>query len=260
MSDKFNAISERDAIIKFIQDYMAENGPHSPVVIGISGGKDSTITAALCVAALGKERVIGVQLPAGNQRDIDDSDRVFRELGIAKVNFNIGNVLNLMYAALSQSKYKDLKVPNTIVRYNTPPRVRMAYLYMLANQVSGRVACTCNLSESYVGYDTRWGDQCGDFAPLQCYTATEVIEIGKTLGLSERLLFKKPDDGMCGQTDEQRWGFTYEILDAYLRNPNGDFPSEIVDRIETMHQRAKFKIDGISIPMHPYYPGGKTLH
>lgn len=256
----FDAEYEISQIVTFIRRYMAENGPDSPVIVGMSGGKDSTITAALCAKALGKNRVIGVSLPYGSTstRFADDA---IREVGIKSITLNIAMAYNSMVAEMRKLKYKDFKEPNDVVKFNAPARMRMNFLYMIANQIGGRVANTCNLSESYVGYDTAWGDQVGDFAPIQNYTVTELRAIGDALGLPKYLVHKVPEDGLCGDPDEIRFGFTYEQLDSYLRYPeNCNVAPEIIDKIEAMHARSKFKYERVTLPNHPYFPGGKTLH
>lgn len=255
----FNAAVEADRVVQFIRDYMDKNGQAAPIIVGISGGKDSAAVAAASVAAVGPDRVFGVLMPAGIQNDIKDAEDCCRFLNIRHMTFNIGPLIKESYDRMkSSSKYMDFKKINTIVGYNHPSRLRTCVLYMLANQVGGRVANTSNLSETYVGYDTKWGDQCGDFSPFFNYTASEIIEIGIALGMPEKAMRKAPHDGMCGQTDEDRWGFTYADLDSYLRG--GELNDEMVEKIERMHRRAAHKYN-ITLPCTSYYPeGSKNIY
>lgn len=249
----FDAKTESIRVINFIRDYMDKNGPNSPIVIGISGGKDSAAAAAASVAAVGANRVIGVMLPNGIQSDLGDAIGCCNFLKISHMEINIGPLVKETYNAMRCSRFKDLHEINSVVKTNHPARLRMSVLYMIANQIGGRVCNTCNMSETYVGYDTKWGDQCGDFSPFQNYTASEVVEIGIALGMPEKAMRKAPADGMCGQTDEERWGFTYAMLDKYLRG--SELNKEAVTQIEKMHRMAMHKLT-ISIPSTPYHPDG----
>lgn len=249
----FDAKTESIRVINFIRDYMDKNGPNSPIVIGISGGKDSAAAAAAGVAAVGANRVIGVMMPNGIQSDLGDAIGCCNFLKISHMEINIGPLVKETYNAMQYSRFRDLHEINSVVKTNHPARLRMSVLYMIANQIGGRVCNTCNMSETYVGYDTKWGDQCGDFSPFQNYTASEVIEIGIALGVPEKAMRKAPADGMCGQTDEERWGFTYAMLDKYLRG--GELNKEAVTQIEKMHRMAMHKLT-ISIPSTPYHPDG----
>lgn len=221
----FNAKKAADACIEWIQDWFNENGKGCNAVIGISGGKDSTVVAALCMKALGRDRVIGVMLPDGIQPDIADSREIIRNLGIHGVEYNIGDASTAMVENLSAVKVLAgqlgfLEIPSRQARENLPPRLRMAALYMIAQNFNGRVSNNCNLSENWIGYSTIYGDTAGDFSPISCFTASEVVAIGRVLGIPERFLIKPPSDGLCGQTDEDKLGFTYKLLDEYLREPD----------------------------------------
>lgn len=221
----FNAKKAADACIEWIQDWFDENGKGCNAVIGISGGKDSTVVAALCMKALGRDRVIGVMLPDGIQPDIADSREIIRNLGIHGVEYNIGDASTAMVENLSAVKVLAgqlgfLEIPSRQARENLPPRLRMAALYLVAQCFNGRVSNNCNLSENWIGYSTIYGDTAGDFSPISCFTASEVVAIGRTLGIPERFLVKPPSDGLCGQTDEDKLGFTYKLLDEYLREPD----------------------------------------
>lgn len=255
----FDAKNEAARVVAFIRDYMDKNGQAAPIIVGISGGKDSAAVAAASVAAVGPDRVFGVLMPAGIQNDIRDAEDCCRFLNIRHMTFNIGPLIKESYDRMKgSSKYMDFKKISPIVGYNHPSRLRTAILYMIANQVGGRVANTSNLSETYVGYDTKWGDQCGDFSPFFNYTASEIIEIGIALGMPEKAMRKAPHDGMCGQTDEDRWGFTYADLDSYLRG--GELNDDIVEKIERMHRRAAHKYN-IILPSVEYAPeGSKNIY
>ena len=207
----------KDEIVQWIRDYFTENGPECSAVVGISGGKDSTIVAALCVEALGKDRVFGVMMPNGIQSDIKDSIQVVKALGIPSVTVNISGAYSKLMAAMG-SRLEDGVSEQTKV--NLPPRLRMATLYAIAQSLpnGGRVANTCNLSEDYVGYSTKFGDSAGDFSPLANLMVHEVRQIGYELPVPRELVDKTPADGLCGKTDEDNLGFTYAQLDDYIVN------------------------------------------
>lgn len=224
--------------VQWIKDFFEKNGKDCMAVVGISGGKDSSVVAALCVEALGKDRVFGVLMPQGEQPDIDYSRMLVDHLGINSCVVNIGNtVRTLKYEIKPQLGDHWSKQTST----NLPARIRMATLYAVSQTVNGRVANTCNLSEDWVGYATRYGDAAGDFSPLSQLTVTEVKAIGRELGIPSELVDKTPTDGLCGKTDEDNLGFTYAELDAYIRD--GIEPSEEVKaKIDSMHEKNLFKL------------------
>ena len=242
---EFNARKAADACIQWIKDWFKENGDGCNAVIGISGGKDSTVVAGLCAKALGPERVIGVMLPDGVQPDIQDSRDVIEALGIHGVVYYIKYATDALLdsmTGLSELAYKlgFKDVPSRQSRENLPPRVRMSALYLIAQSFNGRVSNNSNLSENWIGYSTIYGDTAGDFAPISSFTASEVIAIGRTIGIPERFLVKAPSDGLCGKTDEDKLGFAYAILDRYLRT--GEIEDMAVKgRIDGLHNRNKFK-------------------
>lgn len=242
----FDVKENKENLIKWIKDYFKNNGTEETVaVIGISGGKDSSVVAAACVEALGKDRVIGVKMPNATQKDIDYSNTLINWLGIKSYEINIGATYLAMEDTLKVSNIE----LNDIVTINTPARIRMMTLYAVSASLGGRVANTCNLSEDWVGYATKYGDGAGDFSPLSNYTVHEVKELGKELGLPTPLIEKTPIDGLCGQTDEEKLGFTYEILDKYLREGICEDKS-IKEKIDKMHSTNMHKL----FPMPSYVP------
>lgn len=223
--------------VKWIRDFFEQNGKDCTAVVGISGGKDSSVAAALCAEALGKDRVIGVLMPQGEQHDIDMAYLLVNHLGIRHFVVNIKDAVDGILNQLP----KNLEItPQTI--QNIPPRIRMSTLYAVSQSVNGRVCNTCNLSEDWVGYSTRYGDSVGDFSPMSHLTVTEVKEIGHLLGLPEELVEKTPIDGLCGKTDEENLGFTYAELDRYIREGVMDDPvkKEMIDR---RHKMNLFKLE-----------------
>ncbi len=224
-------------VIQWIKDYYSEiNDPQAKAIIGISGGKDSTICAALLVEALGKDRVIGVLMPNNKQSDIEDSYRVCRKLDIKAHVVNIGPA----YAELVNGIYDsdpDLAYPEPdMIKTNLPARLRMATLYAIAALYpNSRVVNTSNFSERYVGYSTKFGDGAGDFSPLGNLTVTHILAIGDDLGLPYDLVHKEPSDGMSGKTDEDNLGFTYKQLDYYLLNRDELVPAEVKLKINKRH-------------------------
>ncbi len=208
----FDALRVKNECVRWIREFFKNNGPDCNAVVGISGGKDSSVAAALCVEALGRERVIGVLMPQGEQHDIDMAYLLVNTLGIRHCVVNIGDTVS----ALLRSMPRDMEITNQAL-VNLPPRIRMATLYAVSQSNNGRVVNTCNLSEDWVGYSTRYGDAAGDFSPMANLTVTEVKEIGRVLGLPDVLVDKTPIDGLCGKTDEENLGFTYEELDIYIR-------------------------------------------
>lgn len=194
-----------EQIIEWIRNYFkTTNGRKA--VIGISGGKDSTVAAALCVKALGKENVIGVMMPNGVQADIEDSEKIIKHLGIDSL------VVDIQYAYMNLVNQINEHHITSQAQINMPPRLRMTVLYGVAQNIGGRVVNTCNRSEDVVGYSTLWGDSVNDFSPFELLTTEEVISIGDELGLPYELVHKTPSDGLCGKSDEDNLGFTYAEL------------------------------------------------
>ncbi len=235
--NNFDAKKVKDELVQWIRNFFGENGPFCNAVVGISGGVDSSVVAALCKEALGNDRVIGVLLPRGEQRDICFADMLCDFLGIRKYELNINEAVNAIEMQMSFAHIK--KSEQTLI--NLPARIRMSTLYAVSQSLNGRVANTSNLSESWVGYDTRWGDSVGDFSPLAWLTKTEIRLIGKELGLPDILVDRTPTDGLCGKTDEQRFGFTYDVLDKYIRTGKIE-SSATKERIDAMHEKNLFKL------------------
>lgn len=230
----FDAEKVKNDCVAWIREFFRENGPDCNAVVGISGGKDSSVVAALCAEALGKDRVIGVLMPCGEQADIDMAKLLVSHLGIRHFVVNIKDAVEGLTNALPFPL-------STQSRTNMPPRIRMTTLYAVAQSFNGRVANTCNLSEDYVGYSTRYGDAAGDFSPCAHLTVQEVKAIGRVLGLPDVLVDKVPIDGLCGKTDEENLGFTYAELDRYIRTGQIDDAAH-KERIDTLHQRNLFKL------------------
>ena len=238
----FDAISVRDACIRWIRNFFAANGSECNAVVGISGGKDSSVVAALCVEALGRARVIGVLMPNGVQDDFDAAQLLVDFLGIRHYVVNIRDAVDGLECQLPFSLSRQAGI-------NLPARIRMATLYAVSQSHDGRVANTCNLSEDWVGYATRYGDGAGDFSPCCHLTVQEVKALGRALGLPEALIEKPPIDGLSGLTDEENLGFTYAELDGYLRDGHIDDPDR-KRRIDARHTANRFKLQ----PMPAFDP------
>lgn len=231
----FNAEKVKNECVQWIRDFFEKNGKDCNAIVGISGGKDSSIVAALCAEALGKDRVIGVLMPCGTQHDIDMAELLVKHLDIKHYVVNINDAV----VAMKNSMPFEMSTQSTT---NLPPRIRMAVLYAVAQSHNGRVANTCNLSEDWVGYATRYGDAAGDFSPCSGLTVTEMRQIGRVLGLPEVLVNKVPIDGLCGKTDEENLGFTYDELDKYIRTGEIDNP-ETKKKIDCKHKANLFKLE-----------------
>ena len=232
----FDAQKIKNECVQWIKDFFEQNGQGCNAVVGISGGKDSSVAAALCVEALGANRVIGVLMPQGEQHDIDMAYLLVNHLGIKHYEINVKDAVESVLKNMPQNLNVSVQS-----RVNLPPRIRMSVLYAVSQSVNGRVVNTCNLSEDWVGYSTRYGDAAGDFSPMANLTVTEVKEIGRVLGLPDVLVDKVPIDGLCGKTDEENLGFTYAELDRYIRTGEIDdmAKKELIDR---KHKLNLFKL------------------
>lgn len=240
----------KNEIVAWIADWFQKNGNDCKAVVGISGGKDSSVVAALCVEALGKDRVLGVLMPQGEQKDIISSYQLVDFLRIDRTEINVWETVQAQCDAITDilscitNRDKDEDVPirlNTMAETNIPARIRMVTLYAVAACVNGRVANTSNKSEDWVGYATKFGDAAGDFSPLSDLTVTEVKQIGYALGLPETLIEKTPIDGLCGKTDEDNLGFTYAVLDCYIREGVCE-DVEVKNKIDAMHKANLHKL------------------
>lgn len=250
--NNFDAVKVKNDCVQWIRDWFEVNGKGCNAVIGISGGKDSSVVATLCCEALGKDRVVGVLMPNGKQYDIEDSVELVEYLGIPFTQVNIfdgydgiiKNIDNMYIQQSDGSRIGSLIEISEQTKINLPPRIRMATLYAISQSANGRVANTCNLSEDWVGYSTRWGDSVGDFSPLANLTSEEVVAIGDACGLPYELTHKTPSDGLCGKTDEDNLGFTYAVLNKYIRT--GVCEDEAIKaKIDDKHEKNMFKLQPI---------------
>ena len=232
---RFDAEKTKNECVQWIRDFFEKNGNGCNAVVGISGGKDSSIVAALCVEALGKDRVIGVLMPCGEQSDIDMAKLLVDTLGIRHYVINIKDAVEGITSAIPFELSEQSRV-------NLPPRIRMSTLYAVSQSNNGRVANTCNLSEDWVGYSTRYGDSVGDFSPCSFLTVAEMKQIGRLIGLPDALIDKAPSDGLCGKTDEDNLGFTYAELDRYIREGVIE-DQEHKALIDRKHELNKFKLE-----------------
>ena len=246
----FNAAEQKDKVIQWIRDWFEKNGKGCNVIIGMSGGKDSTVVAALCAEALGGDRVFGFILPDGPMADypiaVDICNWMQNKYGFNWGEVGISAAVDGVIESINEG---NIPYENTEDGFfelgddtyiNLPARIRMATLYALGQSMKGRVANTCNLSEDWVGYATKYGDAAGDFAPIKSFTTEEVIAIGRELGIPEEYLVKVPTDGLCGKTDEEKLGFTYHVLNRYIRTGEIDDPA-VKAKIDHLHEINLFK-------------------
>lgn len=248
-------------IIEWIRNWFDKNGKDCKAVIGISGGKDSTVAAALCCEALGKENVIGVLMPNHTQSDLDDAKEICEYLGIKSYLIDIGKAVDEIESEVIFKMRNEVITTQPQMSINLPARIRMATLYAVAQNLpcGGRVINTCNRSEDYIGYSTRYGDSAGDVSILGNYLVSEVIEIGELLGLPAKWIEKAPSDGLCGATDEDNLGFTYAFLDDYIKN-GADWSInyisnniDVIKKIDKLHKQNEFKLKLMDVcPFYTY--------
>ncbi len=248
-----NPADTKDRVVQWIRDYFNNSIPGAMAVIGISGGKDSSVAAALCAEALGKDRVIGVTMPDGVQLDIDDSNALIEHLGIRHIEVNIGQITAAFKQTFAENDafHRESGKEGLLgeAAVNFPPRMRMSVLYAIAQSVAGGglVVNTCNASEDYVGYSTKFGDAAGDFSPMAPFKVEEVLQLGEVLGLPNVLVHKTPSDGLSGMSDEDKLGFTYAQLDHYMET--GECEDQAVkEKIDRLHVRNLHKLQ----PMPTY--------
>lgn len=245
----------KDEIVSWLRTFFMRACPDGWAVVGISGGKDSSVTAALCAEALGRDRVMGVLMPRGVQPDIDDAKLLVATLGIRHITVNIGKAADALQSALVASGELMLATGGAGLskdtKINLPARIRMTTLYAVAQSLPGGalVLNTCNKSEDWVGYATKFGDGAGDVSPLGNLLVEEVRQLGAVLGLPDELVHKTPTDGLSGQTDEDKLGFTYEVLDRYIATGEIDDPS-VKERIDALHAANLHKL----MPMPTFQP------
>ena len=241
----------------FAQNWLNQTGLPNKWVIGISGGKDSLITAAVLVKKFGKENVIGVSMPQGQQPDIDHARDTIDLLGIKWFTVNICNacqdIRDQIVENIPESELP-VGIDNELIAHtNLPPRIRMATLYFVAQELGGVVVNTCNLSENILGYGTLYGDIAGSYAPIHDLTVTEVVALGDYLKLPEYLVHKAPSDGLCGKTDEENLGVKYADVDKYIRLGPEAVTKETIDIVEKRYRANKFKLDMLNIPFVPFW-------
>ena len=242
---EFNALETRNRLVEWIRNWFEQNGPGCNAVIGLSGGKDSTIMCALCVEALGRDRVIGVGMPDAGQ-DLHGADAIARHFGIRFIEANIGGMTSALKQMFADGRalqtepwWFDMSVQ---AEQNMPPRLRMVTLYAISQSNNGRVMGTCNLSENYIGYLTKFGDGASDVEPLANLTVTELLQIGDLMGIPYQWVHKVPTDDLPHSTsDEEKFGFTYATLDRYIRGIEDPAP-EIKEKIDRMHRNNLFKL------------------
>ena len=254
MGYEFNVEKVTEGAINWIREWFDQNGKGRNCFVAVSGGKDSTICAALCVKALGADRVIGVMMPCGVQKDISDSIRVCEYLGIKNYTINIEGAVN---ATLKQMEDAGIEISNQTV-VNLPPRIRMSTLYAVSQSHNGRVSNNCNLSEDICGFSTRFGDSVGDFSPLSNLTTVEIVQIGDYLGLPYDLVHKVPMDGLNMNendeyiTDEDIMGVKYSDIHLYARYPHKlmELNPDVYEAIRQKEIKNAFKLK----PMPAYKP------
>ena len=231
---EFDVEKQTKQLLEYTREWFNRFGNDSKAVIGISGGKDSSVTAAVLKEALGADRILGIIMPNGEMTDLEDAKLLVEHLGIPNEIIPITDYYNAAIETFENAQTLNVTAD---LRINLAPRLRMATLYAVAQGqgVTSFVVNTCNASEDYVGYSTKFGDAAGDVSLLQDFTVTEVLQIGEYLGLPEKLVHKIPSDGLSGMSDEDKLGFTYAQLDEYISDENANIPADIRESIERKH-------------------------
>lgn len=242
MTYNFNVDKVTRDLIQWTRDWFDKNGKDSVAVLGISGGKDSTIAAKIMVEALGENRVIGVMLPRGEQHDQNIAREVCEYLNIQHYDWNIKEIFDVFVNTYTTS----IKGPVTEQSMtNLAPRIRMTALRFVAQCKNGRLINTSNLSEDWVGYATIDGDSAGDMSLFSMLTVQEVKAIGHYLGIPEKFVEKIPEDGLVGKSDEDNLGVSYSNIDAYIRS-SSEISVEARDIIERKFKANEFKLKATS--------------
>ena len=244
--DKFNTKKVTEQLIQGIRDWFEKNGKGCNACVGLSGGKDSTIVCKLCVEALGADRVIAVGIPDKGQ-NLHEADEIAKWMG---VDFRVVNIGSITDAIKHETYYGGNVRLSEQAEQNIPPRVRMLILYAISQSNNGRVVGTCNASENYIGYFTKYGDGASDFEPIAELTVHELYQPGDELGIPKKWTYKTPDDGLPHSLpDDEKFekkGFNYEKLDKYIRfGTSGDAVADAA--IEKMHAQNEFKMKPVEV-------------
>lgn len=235
--------NEINLIIDWIRDYVKSSGAKG-VVIGNSGGKDSAVVIALCVKALGKENVLTVAMPCSSiPQDLEDAKLVADTFDVQMLTVDLSSVYENLCLEIENAIINDILTEASI---NIRPRLRMIALYTIAQQNSYLVVGTGNKCEQYIGYTTKWGDNASDFNPIAEFTVSEVLEIGKILGVPSRVINKTPNDGLGLGNDEEKIGVTYKEIEEYITTGKTKNPTSM-EKIEKMHRQSAHKREKIPV-------------
>lgn len=236
-----NLEEETNNIIKWIKEYIKQSGAKG-VVVGNSGGKDSSTVIALATKAIGKENVITIGMPClSNDNDLEDARLVSETFNVPILEIDLSSTYNELEDKINKELIKN-NLSNEISKegkINIRPRLRMTTLYGVAQTLGYLVAGTGNKSEAFVGYTTKWGDSSSDFNPIANFTVEEVLQIGKYLGVPNKIITKAPNDGLEGKTDEEKMGVTYKQIAEYMETGKTDI--EVIEKIEKLHKISEHK-------------------
>lgn len=233
---------EADNAIRWIKEYVEKAGAKG-VVIGNSGGKDSATVLAMATKAIGKDKVVAVSMPCySNNNDFEDAKLVAKSFGVNFIKVDLSNSYTEMEKEINMQLGKELSKEATI---NMKPRLRMTTLYGIAQTLGYLVIGTGNLCEAMVGYTTKWGDNSSDFNPIGNFTVEEVLEIGKYLGVPEKILKKAPNDGLGGQTDEEKMGIKYSQIAEMIETGSTD--EEVKEEILKRFRNSKHKREVVPV-------------